>query len=219
MTDTAYRNPYLHAREVANIYDVQRGGFDPVRAEPFLRLCDAISTGGDRLSRNYARENFGFEGHLTIDALLDPAGEIVEFEGLFRRDWWPDGVWRIKNRYYIREEYRHPNLQHARPTQERLLTRHQIDRAVRHGAKALFVSVEGAAARRKLQFLLETTAPHWHAHLRWKHPDRHFRVADCDSRPCWQQIVYANIAPEYDLRQEPWFCDSKSTDEWRGLPP
>lgn len=212
-----YKNPYQHASLVVNAYD-QRTGFDPRYSDLFLRTCDMIASSNDRLGTNYSRMNFGFDGHMTIDMLLDDDGNVAEFEGVFRRDWWPRDVYRIKNRYYVAEDYRHPNMHYDRPTETRLLTQHQIEKARSRGAKALFVSIEGPKALQKMRFIMRTMVPYWNSGLDWKIPGRYFKVADCDSQPCWQQIIYANMAPGYDLAREPWFMDSRSIDEWKEMP-
>lgn len=215
MTD--YKNPYIYGKHVVNAYD-GTAGFNPQYGQMFLQICDEVSSGTDRLARNYSRSAFDFSNHMTIDMLLDDNGELVELEGVYRRDWWPGNVWRIKNRFYSPPPYRHPGLQFNRPKEQRILTTHQIKKAIANGANALFVSIEGPKAFTKMKVIMKTMVPYWGVDLEWKMPGRYFKVADCDSKPCWQQIIYANVKPNYDLSNERWFQESMTMDQWKELP-
>jgi hypothetical protein len=209
-----YKNPYIGKRKIVNVVDY-RYGINNQNIKLFENISFKISGGQDKLKQNYSIDNMDFSNHMTFDMLLDEQYEIVEFEGVYRRSWWPEGAWRIKNRYYCAEKYRHGGLQHERPTQPRILTQHQINFAKDNGAKFLFVSIEGSIAYKKLKIVMEDMVPYWGSNLSWIQPDNYYKVADCNNKACWQQIIYANITDDFSNTR--WFTESLTAEQWRRL--
>lgn len=201
---------------------VQDGVIDPYWGGRLREICDKIASGKDLLRENYIFENLDLAGHMTFDLLVTvDTDEIVAFSGVYRRDFWPDGVWRFMNRTWLDPRVRSKMRQYDGPSREerfftpRYLTRPQIAYA-KTRAKALFLSMEGERAWKRLRFIATHDSPVWQSGLEWRFHDKFVQVAQCDSQPCWQQFIYANIEPGYDLSAEPW-AQGISVEEWRKL--
>lgn len=62
----------------------------------------------DRLSINYTSDNMDLSGHQMFDALYDHEGNFVACSGIYRRENWPEGAFRLLNRTFYSPAFRKP---------------------------------------------------------------------------------------------------------------
>lgn len=202
------------------VYD-RTSGFHPEGVRLLETTCDTIVRGRDKRAANYRFSEFDFENYHSLYMLLDSNGSVVAFEGVYRRSWWPSGVWRVKNRTWIAPEHRALYGHRKRPDWNFVVPRYLssfLIQRISQEADALFVSMEGATAQRKLALVRDNAAKYWRSSLPWEVWDRYVKVAEGEGPSSWQAIFFANCREEYDLRGEPWLTELAITPaQWQDL--
>jgi hypothetical protein len=210
--------------ELISVWDAQKGP-DAKAVEVLRQTCDRITSSGDRLRANYAFDSLELESHLSFDMLVHvETGEVYSFAGVFRRDWWPEGIYRFQNRTWINPDMRH-RMKEAGAKADggggdfflnaSLLGAAQIAKT-RTQCRALFVSIEGMRGISRLSYLRDFVRPYWGTNdLEWTLCERYVQVAPGAASPSRQPILYANTHHGYDLAQEPWLQNAQTFDEWR----
>jgi hypothetical protein len=203
------------------IYDASCG-VNPEWRGRFIALCQEIAAGDDRLAPNYAFENLDLDGHMILQALVDERG-FRACAGVYRREFWPPGIWRFQNRTWIRPEARHDMTGAAAKAEggdgwfdvADHLGGPQIALARDAGAHALFLSIEGPRAFARLRYMRDRVRPRWRADdVEWRISPGYVQVAPGDASGSWQPILYANTFPGFALEETEWFQRSKTFEEW-----
>lgn len=92
------------------LHVVQNAEVNPAACERFFAdLEEALRlVKTDRLSTNYTAENIDLSGHQMFDALYDQHGNFVACAGIYRRESWPAGAFRLLNRTFYSPAFRRP---------------------------------------------------------------------------------------------------------------
>lgn len=204
---------------LVTVYSAE-SGLDHYWAQRLRKKCTEILASKEPLRCNYAFDALDLPSHLRFDLLVSSAEDkIIAFGGIYRRNFWPEGVYRFANRTWLDPQYRRGGKWSAGEFKEdefsygRTHTRAQIA-WVRTRAKAIFLSIEGLRALRRLQFVKAVKEREWRSGLEWKVFEKFVHVAPGNNPASWQQIMYANTSPGYDLAQEPWMREAKPREEW-----
>lgn len=169
-----------------------------------IRLeCSKISKSGDKYAANYSFEHLELFKHKAFDVLVDSSGELVGWCGLFNGGRYPEGVFRIMNRLYLRPEYRSSFFKPI----TRELYRRQVGRH-RAGIRMLFLSRNELKGKYHLKRWIKYGA----GEEGWKLSDGLVQVSPTHRQPGFQYIAYKKWSPvDWPLRMI-------SEDEWTELP-
>ena len=115
---------------------------------PLEKLLEKISSGADRLAKNYSLQNMNLQDHLSFDILVNEKNEIISFAGVYNGGRFPEGVYRVLNRTWVHEDYRVQHGAFAYLTSKYILPV-QCER-LRAKLKLVFVSRERLTGRRFL---------------------------------------------------------------------
>ena len=173
---------------------------------PLETLLHKISKSSDRLALNYSLENMSLKEHLSFDILLNQVNEIISFAGVYNGGRYPEGVYRILNRTWVREDYRVKHGAFAYLTSKYILPA-QFER-LKNKLKVVFVSRERLTGRR---FLLK-----WVQHQPdfsvWTVSDQFVQVVPgIEKKSCYQYICSRAFA------DADWKPNKISSSQWERL--
>jgi hypothetical protein len=165
-----------------------------------------IKTSNDRLMNNYTFENMKLDDHLSLDMLVDDNGEMICFSGLFRREPWAKGVYRISNRTYVNPKYRTNSYNFLNPS---IIGPHQIEK---HKEDIKFAFISRESFKGKYYFRkLKRSVPFYND---WTISNKMMHVVPNGiDKSSYQYIIYKNYT-DYEINP----IDGITEDEWRELP-
>lgn len=149
------------------------------------QLQEYISKSDDHYKDNYNIKSLKLEKHLALDCLVDQNDKIFALCGVFNGGTYPDGVYRVLNRLWARNDFRtgqwSPFLTKA------FLLDHLAE--FNDMLELVFVSIQGLKGKRFLNnFWKKTQAPEWGTG--WKmYPDI-VKVAHGNKKSCFQYVIY-----------------------------
>ena len=170
---------------------------------PLEKLLQKISSGSDRLAQNYSLENMKLSEHLSFDLLVNDENQIISFAGVYNGGRYPEGVYRVLNRTWVREDYRVSHGAFAYLTSKYILPV-QLQRLASK-LKMVFVSRERLTGRR---FLLKWAQHQPKADL-WSVSENFVQVVpNVEKKSCYQYIcsfsfVETNWNPK-TLKPQQW---------------
>jgi hypothetical protein len=149
------------------------------------QLQEYTSKSNDVYKNNYNIKNLKLEKHLALDCLVDKDDKIFALSGVFNGGTYPDGVYRVLNRLWARDDMRtgqwSPFL-----TQMFLLDHLKEFNGILDVA---FISIQGLKGKRFLNnYWLNKQAPEWGTG--WKMYPKIVKVAPSNKKSGYQYIVY-----------------------------
>lgn len=173
---------------------------------PLEKLLEKISSGADRLAKNYSLQNMNLQDHLSFDILVNEKNEIISFAGVYNGGRFPEGVYRVLNRTWVHEDYRVQHGAFAYLTSKYILPV-QCER-LRAKLKLVFVSRERLTGRR---FLLKW-ARHQPVSDNWKVSETFVQVVpNIEKKSCYQYICVRKFSSVF------WDPKTISEELWQKL--
>jgi hypothetical protein len=173
---------------------------------PLEKLLQKISSGPDRLAKNYSLQNMKLPEHLSFDILLNEKNEIITFAGVYNGGRYPEGVYRVLNRTWVHENYRVSHGSFLYLTSKYILPV-QLERLASK-LKLVFVSRERLTGRR---FLLKW-AKHQPEPEFWQVSDHLLQVVpNIENKACYQYICSHTFA------SVDWAPKALSPELWQKL--
>ena len=170
-------------------------------------LLQKISKSSDRLASNYSLENMALKEHLSFDILINEKNEIISFAGVYSGGRYPEGVYRVLNRTWVREDYRVKHGAFVYLTSKYILQA-QLER-LKAKLKLVFVSRERLTGRR---FLLKW-AQHQPEASDWSVSEKFVQVVPgIEKKSCYQYICSRTFS---DVNWQP---NKISSSQWLELP-
>jgi hypothetical protein len=176
---------------------------DDVLYDQLLSLIRDIQLSDDHLKINYAVDRLDLHGHKSFDVLLADNGDIICFSGLYHRDAWPNGFYRISNRTYVVPKYRTTSYNFLNPSfiGPSQIARHSTD------IKMAFISRELPKSRfyfKKLQKIV----PYYYD---WKISNNMVQLFNSNQSTSFQYIIHNGSVN--DIGQ----FNSITEDQWKSL--
>lgn len=176
---------------------------DDFYLDKVYKETDIITKSNDKYAANYTRKMLDLFGHKSFDVLFDDDDNLIGWCGLYNGNRYPDGVYRIMNRLYINPNYRQKvfNLPITRQLYEDQIARNEKD------IKFLFLSRNEEKGIYHLKRWIQTcNEPGWVL------SDGFVKVANCESKLCYQYIAYKKFAKDFS-----WNYKEISLEEWHQL--
>jgi hypothetical protein len=168
-----------------------------------LSLISDIQLSNDHLKANYTVDSLDLNGHKSFDVLLAENCDIICFSGLYHRNTWPDGFYRISNRTYVVPKYRTTTYNFFNPF---FIGPFQI--AKYHAdIKTAFISRELPKSRFYFK-RLQKSVPYYN---NWKVSNNMVQLSNSNQPTSFQYIIH-NGSVE-DINQ----FNSITEDEWKFL--
>jgi hypothetical protein len=163
--------------------------------------CKKIESSDDKYASNYSFERLDIYGHKAFDLLIDNDDNIAGWCGLYNGGRYPEGVFRIMNRLYIRPDCRSNYFSPiTRALYENQRKRHE------DSIKMLFLSRNEKKGRLHVMKWARDCGEKG-----WSVSDNLIKVANCEKRACYQYIAYKKI---YDVD---WPNKELTYEEWMSL--
>jgi len=167
--------------------------------EIFENYRNEILQADDALIRNYAKDRLKVDDHSGFFITINNSLDIVAFYGVYKRDWWPEGFFRIGNRTWVDPRYRSKSARHHTGYPFRLgwLFTHGHDPMIEcckeNGGLIAFASKENTG-RKKNVFVYTAGIELPKLRPEWSLLDGYYNVVGVnDTKDCWQKITYRQL--------------------------
>ncbi|MCZ0932296.1 MAG: hypothetical protein OXJ52_03980 [Oligoflexia bacterium] len=162
--------------------------------EDFEQLREQILMSDDSRKDNYTFKRFNLKEQEEVTVVYFKQ-EIIAFSSLYYRNYYPKNVSRVLNRFWKSPKIRYINQSYWLLSRYMLIP--QLKEASLLNKRAVFISIEGKKRNWLSRFIKEAKKeePEW-IHL----TNRLYKVAPNDDLPCWQNIAYLPLKPNYKLK-------------------
>ena len=159
-------------------------------APKLQQLLLKISSGPDRLAKNYTLENMYLPGHLSFDLLVNENDEILSFCGVYNGGRYPEGIYRVLNRTWLSNDLRISHGAFPFLTSTYILP-FQLKKCAAD-LKLIFLSRENRSGR----LFLKKWQAHQPASENWSVSDKMIQVVPgVEKKSCFQFICQRSFSP------------------------
>ena len=169
-----------------------------------IKILEDIQLSNDPLKENYSFKRMDLLGHKSFDMMLTDDDDVICFSGLYHRNTWPEGFYRISNRTYVLPNHRTSTYNFINPSN---IGPYQISKH-KNSIKLVFISREKAKGRfyfKKLQKLVDY-------YKNWTISNDMVKLVDNNNSSSYQYIIYNSCDGESVNKFE-----SISEQQWRKL--
>lgn len=168
-------------------------------------LAQIIKAINDPNAINYMDENrLHLNGHRCFDLLVDANGDVVCFSGMYHRDSWPEGFYRISNRTYVDPTFRTSTYNFFNPT---FIGPAQI--AETPDCKLAMISRENPKGKYYFR-ALQRRVPFY---TDWTISDKMMQVFPTEEKSSYQYVIYKSYDPYATIDQ----LNSITEEQWHSL--
>lgn len=173
------------------------------------QLQEFTQNSNDIYKDNYTIKNLHLKEHLALDCLVDSNDKIFALAGIFNGGRYPNGVYRVLNRLWARDDIR--TGQWSPFLTQMFLLDHLIE--FNKILDVAFISIQGLKGKRFLNnYWLNKQAPKWGTG--WKMYPKIVKVAPSNKKSGYQYVVYN----KKNKNSVSWPNNGITEDEYNNLP-